>query len=109
VPTLRQVRHSVQQAGTARAVHRCCDDAREARSFCPSSRPPAPTVASCTTTPSFIAPLSDEQLFGLVLHEASHVVLMHMWRRDGRDMALWNYANDAIINAYIKGRGWRAA
>lgn len=57
--------------------------------------------------PDFIAPLSDEQLFGLVLHEASHVVLMHMWRRDGRDMALWNYANDAIINAYIKGRGWQ--
>ncbi len=57
--------------------------------------------------PDFIAPLSDEQLFGLVLHEASHVVLMHMWRRDGRDMALWNYANDAIINAYIRGRGWQ--
>lgn len=56
--------------------------------------------------PEFVAPLTDEQLFGLVLHEASHVVLMHMWRRDGRDMSLWNYANDAIINAYIKSRGF---
>lgn len=55
----------------------------------------------------FCAPLSDEELFGLVLHESCHVVLMHMWRREGRDPKLWNYANDAIINAYIKSRGWQ--
>lgn len=57
--------------------------------------------------PTFCDPLTDEQLFGLVLHEACHVVLMHMWRREGRDGKLWNYANDAIINAYIKSRGWQ--
>lgn len=55
----------------------------------------------------FCTPLSDEELFGLVLHESCHVVLMHMWRREGRDPKLWNYANDAIINAYIKSRGWQ--
>ena len=55
----------------------------------------------------FCEPLSDEELFGLVLHESCHVVLMHMWRREGRDPRLWNYANDAIINAYIKSRGWQ--
>ena len=57
--------------------------------------------------PAFCDPLTDEELFGLVLHEACHVVLMHMWRREGRDMRLWNIANDAIINAYIKSRGWQ--
>ena len=57
--------------------------------------------------PEFIAKFNDEQLFGLVLHEACHVVLMHMWRREGRDPALWNYANDAIINAYIRSRSYQ--
>lgn len=57
--------------------------------------------------PTWCEPLTDEELFGLVLHEACHVVLMHMWRRESRDPRLWNYANDAIINAYIKSRGWQ--
>lgn len=57
--------------------------------------------------PAFCDPLTDEELFGLVLHEAVHVVMMHMWRRDGRDPSLWNYANDALINAYIRSRGWQ--
>lgn len=60
----------------------------------------------CKYNPDFCEPLPDEELFGLVLHESCHVILMHMWRRDGRDPALWNYANDAIINAYIKARGY---
>ena len=55
----------------------------------------------------FCEPLTDEELFGLVLHESCHVVLMHMWRREGRDGRLWNVANDALINAYIKARGWQ--
>ena len=54
--------------------------------------------------PNFMDKCNDEQLFGLVLHEACHVVLMHMWRRESRDPSLWNYANDAIINAYIRSR-----
>ena len=70
-----------------------------------------PTAATNGTwvrfNPKFCDPLTDEELFGLVLHEACHVVLMHMWRREGRDIKLWNVANDAIINAYIKSRGWK--
>jgi predicted metal-dependent peptidase len=70
-----------------------------------------PTAATNGTwvrfNPTFCDPLDDEELFGLVLHESCHVVLMHMWRREGRDAKLWNYANDAIINAYIKSRGWK--
>lgn len=56
--------------------------------------------------PDFCAKWSDEQLFGLALHESCHVVLMHSWRRDGRDPSLWNIACDAIINQYIKSRGY---
>ena len=70
-----------------------------------------PTAATngtvCKYNPEFVAKQSDEQLFGLVLHESCHVVLMHMWRREGRDPALWNYANDAIINAYIRSRQYQ--
>lgn len=57
--------------------------------------------------PAFCDPLTDEELFGLVLHESCHIVMMHMWRREGRDPRIWNYANDALINAYIKSRGWQ--
>lgn len=56
--------------------------------------------------PDFVFKCTDSQLFGLTLHEALHVVLMHMWRREGRDPRLWNYSNDAIINAYIRKRGY---
>ena len=56
--------------------------------------------------PDFVEKLDNAELFGLVLHEALHVVLMHMWRRGDRVMRLWNYANDAIINAYILSRGY---
>jgi predicted metal-dependent peptidase len=54
--------------------------------------------------PDFVAEQTDAQLFGLTVHESLHVVLMHMWRRENRDPRLWNYANDAIINKYIRDR-----
>jgi predicted metal-dependent peptidase len=57
--------------------------------------------------PDWCEQWDNEQLFGLVLHEALHVVLMHMWRRGDRDMKLWNYANDAVNNAYIKSRKYK--
>lgn len=70
-----------------------------------------PTAATNGTVvkynPQFLDKCNDEQVFGLALHESLHVVLMHMWRREGRDPALFNYANDAIINAYIKSRGYQ--
>lgn len=56
--------------------------------------------------PEFVDNLTAEQAFGLTLHEALHIILMHMWRRGDRDPKLWNIANDAIINAYIKNRGY---
>lgn len=56
--------------------------------------------------PNFTAKCTDPQLFGLVLHESLHVILMHMWRRGQRHPGLWNYANDGIINLYIRNRGY---
>ena len=49
----------------------------------------------------------DEELFGLCMHEALHVVWMHMWRREGRHPSIWNIANDAIINRTILNKGYR--
>lgn len=49
----------------------------------------------------------DEELFGLDFHERLHVVLMHMWRRDGRNPGIWNIANDALINRFILNRGYK--
>lgn len=57
--------------------------------------------------PVWCAKLTDEELFGLTLHESLHVVFMHMWRREGRDPALWNIANDALINRYIRSRAYQ--
>lgn len=69
-----------------------------------------PTAATDGNTvwfnPDFIANLNDNELFGVVIHEALHVVLMHMWRRGSRDPKLWNIANDAIINRYIKTKSY---
>ena len=57
--------------------------------------------------PDFMDKCDDQQLFGLALHEALHIVLMHVWRRGDRDPSVWNYANDAIINSYIRSRKYK--
>jgi predicted metal-dependent peptidase len=70
-----------------------------------------PTAATDGTrviyNPEFMDKCSDEELFGLALHESLHIILMHMWRRGERDPKLWNYANDAIINAYIRSKQYQ--
>ena len=57
--------------------------------------------------PTFCSALTDEQLFGVALHESLHIVFMHSWRREGRDPSLWNVANDALINQYIRERNYQ--
>lgn len=54
----------------------------------------------------FAETLSDDELFGVSLHEALHVIFEHSWRRGDRHPALWNIANDAIINRFITGKGY---
>jgi len=47
-----------------------------------------PTAATDGTrviyNPDFMDKCSDEELFGLALHESLHIILMHMWRRGER-------------------------
>lgn len=77
------------------------------RKICPTTCPTAGTDGKTAWyNPEFIEPLTARELFGLVLHESLHVVLMHMWRRGDRDPSIWNRANDAIINAYILKSGY---
>lgn len=54
----------------------------------------------------FCDELDDGELFFVVAHEAMHVVLMHMWRRNGRNPKLWNVATDAVINRTLMNRGY---
>ena len=55
--------------------------------------------------PDFCAKQSDEQLFGLALHESCHVVLMHSWRRDGRDVAFVIGGADGLAPELKKDAG----
>jgi predicted metal-dependent peptidase len=55
----------------------------------------------------FCDALDDEELLFVSLHEGMHVVMMHMWRRDGRDPRMWNVANDAIINRMLVNKGYK--
>jgi predicted metal-dependent peptidase len=55
----------------------------------------------------FCDPLTEEELLGLGLHEACHVVLGHIWRTaDGYDMSLANIAQDAVINRMLVEMGF---
>ena len=54
----------------------------------------------------FCDQLTDEQLLFVALHEASHVIFMHMWRCDGRNPKLFNVATDAVINRTLVKMGY---
>jgi predicted metal-dependent peptidase len=55
---------------------------------------------------SYVAPLSDLQLVGLLAHEIMHVVRRHMLRRGQRDPKKWNYACDGAIDHDLKDSGF---
>jgi predicted metal-dependent peptidase len=55
----------------------------------------------------FCEGLDEEELLGLGLHEAAHVVLGHIWRGEGYDAALSNVAQDAVINRMLLGMGYK--
>jgi len=50
--------------------------------------------------------LSDEQLLCLGMHEASHVALMHPWRREDRDPDRFNVAGDYVIDTPLIKDGY---
>ncbi len=54
---------------------------------------------------TFLASLSkDEQVF-IIAHELMHITLKHLLRRNDRNMEVWNYATDAVINQILRKNG----
>lgn len=47
----------------------------------------------------------DEQLFTLA-HEFLHIILKHIPRLEGKDIEIWNYATDAVINQMLLKMGF---
>ena len=54
---------------------------------------------------SFFQNLSkDEQVF-VIAHELMHITLKHISRLEERNMEIWNYATDAVINQILRKNG----
>ena len=51
--------------------------------------------------PEFVDKLNDDELMGVVSHEALHCSLLHLKRLGGKDMKLWNYATDLAANTML--------
>ena len=51
--------------------------------------------------PEFVMGCTEEELQGVLKHEALHVVYEHMIRRGQRHHKVWNIACDYVINAYL--------
>ncbi len=49
----------------------------------------------------FIDTLSEPERIGLLIHEAMHCAMQHLWRRGNRDPRLWNFATDYAANDII--------
>jgi predicted metal-dependent peptidase len=55
---------------------------------------------------SFVDSLTFPELLGVVAHEVMHCALMHMTRRNGRDVLEWNIAADYAINPGLLACGF---
>ncbi len=51
--------------------------------------------------PEFVMGCTEEELQGVLVHEALHVVYEHPLRRGNRHPKVWNIACDYVINAYL--------
>ncbi len=64
-----------------------------------------PTMATDGTciryNPSFVEEHSSEQIQGVLIHEACHVLFEHPLRKGKRNHKLWNVACDYAINNYL--------
>jgi len=49
----------------------------------------------------FLSGLSDDEVKFLVAHEIGHPMLLHIWRRMGRDPKKWNIAGNYVINELL--------
>jgi predicted metal-dependent peptidase len=58
--------------------------------------------------PEFVMELTDDEVFGVILHEISHCIYLHCTqkRRLNRAHQRWNYACDYAVNLEIKDMGY---
>jgi predicted metal-dependent peptidase len=49
----------------------------------------------------FTDSITPDEVKGVLLHEAMHIVFKHMLRLGTRDFKLWNYATDYVINLQV--------
>ncbi|HOR86963.1 MAG TPA: VWA-like domain-containing protein [Bacillota bacterium] len=45
--------------------------------------------------------ISDKKAIGVIIHELLHIILMHPYRREGREKLLWTVACDMAANEHI--------
>jgi len=57
--------------------------------------------------PEFADSLTDSELAAVIAHEVMHCALLHIYRRNGRDMYTWNQATDYAINIELVKAGLR--
>lgn len=56
---------------------------------------------------SFLASLSMQEQIFVIAHEILHIALNHILRSEGKNIKIWNYATDAVINQLLKRDGLR--
>lgn len=57
--------------------------------------------------PDFVDKLQAQELVGVLVHEAMHVMMKHNLRREKRDISLWNIACDYAVNRHIVSSGYK--
>jgi predicted metal-dependent peptidase len=57
--------------------------------------------------PTFVEQQTRDELVGVFVHEIGHVILLHPYRRDGRDPDGWNVACDYALNAMLLKAGFK--
>ena len=69
----------------------------------------SPTVGANTNTiyyhPDFINNISESKQFFAFAHEVYHIAFDHIDRGKGKNPEIWNYAADAVTNAFLKADG----
>jgi predicted metal-dependent peptidase len=53
----------------------------------------------------FFQTISLDEQVSVIAHELMHITLKHISRMEDRDIEIWNYATDAVINQIIKKNG----
>lgn len=54
---------------------------------------------------SFFQTLTKDEHVFIIAHELMHITLKHLSRLEERDMEIWNYATDAVINQILRKNG----